>query len=487
MTGQTIPIGWIDNSFGINGSDTINDVIPDLLSVFKGDSLISVGAAAIGGVIVAKFDNNGYPCANFGTNGSLHFNIPGYGNSFTQSATVQPDGRILIAGYGIGDTTLNDFLIVRLMPDGSFDTSFNKTGILAADFDQLDNDLWNIGLQPDGKILACGTTSTDTGLRLELVRFRNNGAIDSTFGTAGRAGLILGGNSGPMYMARQPDGKIVVGGGWGGASNAVSVLMRFDSTGTLDSTFGIHGQNITPTPNTWIFSLQLLPSGKFLTSDGIGFARYNANGNPDSTFGTNGVVNPNVALTNVSVPCSVAPTPDGKTVYTITEEVGGVAKEILARFNSDGSPDTTFGTEGIIVNLVPEIKTYKNYVDAVQVQSSGKIVTSGFVQTHIGDGLGVLTRYFQTSTGVPSITGNFDQLTLYPNPAQHDVTIVSSILRGNVLLHILDMNGKIVQSQDLQFQNGSVSFHTDIAPGVYGLQLSDEIGQLKTAKLVIER
>lgn len=490
---QIIPVGWVDYSFGKNGFDTINNANTISLSLFKDDSLIAAGNDEFDALIISKFDNNGQVCTSFGTNGSVHFHIPGYDDSSPQSVIVQTDGKILVARMG-SDTdsnpntsTFHDFLIVRLMPDGSFDTSFNHTGILAADFDHQENYLTEIALQPDGKILASGTTTTDTGQRLELVRFNGNGSLDFTFGYNGRAEVPISDNSSGMYLILRSDGKIVVGGNENINGAVNTDLLRFDSTGLLDSTFGINGQNIVPATYSGIYSLHVLPNNKLLASGITEIVQYNPDGHLDSTFGTNGLTYMNVNLNHIATfICNITPTSDGKIMYTLTLDSNQIANAMLARYNADGTLDTSFGNAGIIKNLIPETRTYKNYMRAVQVQSSGKIVASGYVETSIANGFGFLMRYYQASTSVPEIAGTSGQLDIYPNPTQHDVIITSTAIGDKALLHIVDMNGKLLQNQELPFNNGAAKVHTDLTPGIYTMQLIDEnTGYRQMAKLTI--
>jgi uncharacterized delta-60 repeat protein len=203
-------------------------------------------------------------------------------------------------------------------------------------------------------------------------------------------------------VAVQTDGKIVVLGDNGGGYAA---LARYNANGTLDTTFGNGGKIVTtiytndlPTNN----SLLIQPDGKIVitgpTKDpasgygGFMAARFNANGTADSTFGNGGEVITHVAGSTADGPSSVALQADGKIVVNGTAQFPslGTSDLCLIRYNADGTLDTTFGSGGNGIVTVPAPAGFLsvNVGRGVEIQSDGKIVAGGNI---INSATGVAT------------------------------------------------------------------------------------------------
>jgi uncharacterized delta-60 repeat protein len=196
---------------------------------------------------------------------------------------VQPDGKILIAGtvydYGITTATGKDFGLVRLNPDGSFDTTFDGDGIVIAhSTDSHHDEAFAMALQPDGKIIVGGIGG---GVSFFLTRHNANGSLDTTFGF--NNGKVLGPVAGTVRsLAVQPDGKIIAMGG--------RTIVRYNTDGTADTTFD--GDGIVAVAGDGAFyATRLQADGKIVIA-GSGTAgqvmRFNPNGSLDTSFGTGG-------------------------------------------------------------------------------------------------------------------------------------------------------------------------------------------------------
>lgn len=201
----------------------------------------------------------------------------------------QPDGKIVVVGLGPSF----EFAVGRLNPDGSDDGSFGIRGTQTVVFSGF---TWPraVALQADGKIVVAGGSSN-----LSVARLNPNGSPDVEFGTRT---LDLGGaQESAEAIAIQPDGKIVVA-GYGGADK-MFVVARLEANGSLDASFGdagIRRVDVVPVQSVVEESraAALQSDGKIVvvgetqsfgqTRD-IAVARLNANGSPDSTFGSGGV------------------------------------------------------------------------------------------------------------------------------------------------------------------------------------------------------
>jgi uncharacterized delta-60 repeat protein len=238
-----------------------------------------------------------------------------------------------------------------LIADSNVDSTFN------ASVTEGPGNVEKTVAQPDGKIIVIGAFQRANGSRVSsLARFNTDGTLDTTFNPGTGVPPIFG----IKAVALQADGKILIGGGFSSFNGQpVNGIARLNFNGSLDSTF------ITDSSNSYsINDILILPSGKILVSGYLGgsyLARLNVNGSFDALIGNfNNYVN------------KIALAPDGKIV------VGGEFSQPrpnVARFNPDDTLDTTFnpttGSNGYLVNKVI-------------VQPNGKILVAGNFSTFNG-------------------------------------------------------------------------------------------------------
>lgn len=268
---------------------------------------------------------------------------------------LQPDGKILAVGNF--STTL-----ARLNADGSVDNTFQigdgpKNGA-------LDPFLFSVALQPDGKILIGGYFQTyNNTARIGVARLNTDGSLDTGFAPPT--------TQGPYFkVALQPNGQVLVGGddGADNVESRVGKLRRLNTDGSNDNSF-------SPNPASSVYTFDVEGDGKILVGGRLtrvggatrfGLARVNGSGSLDTTYTatafSNGIVR------------DVAVQPDGKVVIGGDfVSVNGVLISNIARVNADGSFDTTFVSTGA-----------DRLVRAVAVQPDGKIVIGGEFLTYDG-------------------------------------------------------------------------------------------------------
>jgi uncharacterized delta-60 repeat protein len=288
-------------------------------------------------------------------------------NERALATAIQSDGKIVVAGQDIDGRAYRDFLVVRYGADGSLDPSFGAGGHVRTDFEGSD---WAEGvlIQPDGKIVAAGYA----GGRFGVARYNADGSLDGSFGEGGKVRTAVGpgGASSAAAVALQADGKIVVAGEASITSDDSDfALVRYNPDGGLDGGFGAGGKVVTAfTPALdFAFGVAVDADGK-ITAGGVAgrtspsfgdaaLARYNPDGSLDTSFG---------AMGKVTAPDSgfvqgFALQPDGKIV---------LSGHALIRYMRNGSIDTGFGADGrlALTNVVAR---------AVAVQADGKIVAAG--------------------------------------------------------------------------------------------------------------
>lgn len=318
----------------------------------------------------------------FGTGGKV---ITPVGNSidYARSVVVQPDGKIVLAGYSCSDSNYYTASLVRYNTNGSLDNSFGSGGkVMESGYTAINSAV----LQPDGKIVIAGYGYYSGESHFALARFSGNGILDSTFGTNGKVyTVIVSDNDFINSAALQSDGKIVVAGYCHSAVDADFVIARYNSNGNLDTTFGTDGKIITVVGNSWDspFSVLVQVDGKIVVSGytvngaewRIAVLRYNSNGSLDNNFGNGGV-----KITSIEPSYhwggSAVLQQDGKIVVVCGPYIDTLSHHpfiSLLRFNTNGSLDNSFGVGG----RVKTIDINACNVQSIAIQPDGKIIIPG--------------------------------------------------------------------------------------------------------------
>ncbi len=532
----------LDKTFGTNG--TVRDYFPtgDSLS----DQVSSVAIQSDGKIVVAgtSLDETSaaFALARYDTNGSLDptFGSGGFFRSTdddwtASSMLVQPDGKIVLAGnadftntYDMGNV---GFGLKRFNSNGSADNSFGTDGEAyvfivsnppGSDF--ANDAATSAGIQANGKLVVAGYYSENNGtygIGFALARFKSNGTIDSTFGSGGVVRTYISNTDSSVdlahAMAIQSDGKIIVAGtsyepfNYNLLGVTEVALARYDTNGTLDNTFGTNGTVRTSLPgggqDDEVLSVAIQSDGKILTggysitstgpylnlgSTQFAVARFNSNGSLDNTFGNSGV-----AMTYIAGGDSVddqasaiALQLDRKVVLAgNTYSASGTGKYAfaVARFNSNGTLDNTFGTNGSALTVFPAGDSTDDEARAVAVQSNGKVVAAGFsfgnsnfYLLHTGWAF-ALARYLPSNvTGVEklnSVPETFELYQNYPNPFNPSTTINYQLpMDSHVTLKVYDILGREVATLVNEKENaGNYSVKFDgsrLASGVYFYRLT---------------
>jgi len=315
------------------------------------------------------------------------------------AVAVQTDGKIVAAGtanVSLNSSSVNyDFAVFRYNADGSLDTSFDADGKVTMPIGNAYNNYdiaYAVAIQTDGKIIAAGASSFFTSfssVRFTLVRYNTDGSLDNSFG----AGGIVTNESviGKIHeISIQTDGKIVAaGGGDGPYGNYFGDfrIARYNPTGTLDASFGTGGFVTTDFGNAEqnANSVAVQADGKIVVAgytgfydynDDIGYydfalARYNTDGSLDTSFDTDGKLTTTFGG-NYEVAQSVVVQTDGKIVAAGYAEVDG-GSFAIARYNQNGSLDTSFDGDGKVTIDFGN----SSYASSIVLQSNGKIVVSG--------------------------------------------------------------------------------------------------------------
>lgn len=292
------------------------------------------------------FAQPGSPDQEFGVGGKVRTDF-GMGDDQGYSVAIEPDGRIVMAGtVTIGTGT--DLGVARYTADGALDEGFGTLGKVTTDFDNGLDQAFSLALQPDGKILVAGTSFNNTNYDWVLVRYNTDGTLDDTFGDAGKVNTDFGSDFDiGRAVAVQADGKIVMAGhAMPGATLVDFALARYNTDGTLDPSFG---------------------AGGILTTDiGGGFNDASA----------------------------VAIQPDGKIILAGAAMVGSTSDIALVRYDTDGTLDNSFNGNGIVTT---DLGLTTDNARSIAIQTDGKILVTGYTVDNITVLIAVL-RYNMDGT-----------------------------------------------------------------------------------------
>lgn len=349
--------------------------------------------------------------ASFGIGGVLSTDFGGT-YDWAYAAAVQPDGKIVAAGVSNGAAD-HDFALIRYQRDGSIDSSFGNSGKVTTDFKASFDWAYALLLQPDGKIVVGGVTDASGSRDLALVRYNPDGSLDPGFGKGGRviADLRPLSNDAIYGLALQPDGRILAGGTTYPdivvlRPNADFILARYLPDGRPDVAFGVGGAVTTDFhEESWddARTMALHPDGTILLggstnggnrpgvlygADELSLARYTALGILDSSFGDGGKVVIDGGSMVEAIRALALPS-DGTIVaagFVDGEHRGNL---LAARFDRHGALDPSFGHLGMTVT---NFGSRSERLEGIALQPDGWIIGAGQVATGTSADLAVV-RY----------------------------------------------------------------------------------------------
>lgn len=490
--------GTLDTTFNNNGKvttkfDASNDNSTVMLLQPDG-KLISIGVKSnltgypgTQDIAVSRYNNDGSPDTSFGNDGKV-VSIFGRNINNINQAVLQADGKIVVSNIYTNPFVDNfrHFELVRYTANGSIDLTFGTEGKVA-----LDAEINSVLSQPDGKIIITYTSyDSQNNTSIILKRFNNNGTLDNSFDNDGIAS-VTGTFYGSAKAAIQPNGKIVIAVSLSDINNVIGSLslIRFNTNGSLDSGFDstIAAFGDTSFTNAIFFQ----PDGKIIVagrstslSGGYDFfqfvtARFNSDGSLDTTYGTDGMTTTYLGsyFEPYAIIQSVVLQPDGKFLVALSKAEQNPASPtpnsydfVIYRFNANGGYDSDFGAEGKITTSF-----YNKYDEAFSMvlQPDNKIVVAGTTDTGINRDFAI-ARYDNTILSAKSFITNHD-LFLYPNPANGIINIefpVRNDLRVTKV-EIYNMLGQMVYSEDKGSDKINVS---NLQTGIYHLKATTNKG-----------
>jgi uncharacterized delta-60 repeat protein len=340
--------GDLDPSFG-NGGVVITDLGGDDRAhdvVVQTDGKIVAAGSSSGDIAVTRYAANGALDPTFGGDGTVTTDL---GAAFAVASGVvrQPDGKIVVAGFAGGD-----FLVIRYEPGGALDRTFGSGGIVQTDFGGFDS-ASAVALMPDGRLVAAGLATTQTGSVIAIARYTAGGALDTSFDGDGKLVTDAGMLSAAADVVALPDGRVVVAGSAGAFANRDFVIAQYLPDGALDVGFGNSGIR-TVDLSSFDEAAAIVPQsdGKLVvagrTNNDFTLVRLGATGSLDPTFDLDGRVTVQFGAPAIAV--DVVLQNDGKIVaggLLTGPGGGGVA---LARLTINGQLDAGFGGDGTVTS-----------------------------------------------------------------------------------------------------------------------------------------
>ena len=261
--------------------------------------------------------------------------------------------------------------------DGDLDTTFDSDGKVTTAIGSGTDRAFSVAIQSDGKIVVAGLSNNGSNDDFALVRYNTDGTLDTNFDSDGKVTTAIGsGNEQALSVAIQSDGKIVAAGRSSNGSNDDFALVRYNTDGTLDTTFD--------------------SDGKVTTAIGSG----------------------------TETAYSVAIQSDGKIVAAGFSFNGSNNDVALVRYNTDGTLDTNFDSDG---KVTTDIGSYNDYARSVAIQSDGKIVVAGFSNNGSNDDFALVRYLGITSPATPSAPtatiGDGQATVTWTKPADNGSTI----------------------------------------------------------------
>jgi uncharacterized delta-60 repeat protein len=416
-----------------------------------GTATITGTVNAIGFTDDATVDFSAASC--FASNGQTILDITN--DDYVNSVVIQPDGKIVVGGASYTGTD-GDFLIMRYNADGTLDTTFDVDGMTTTDFGTWSNLVGDIALQPDGKIVAVGWSNNGTSREFAVARYNSDGSLDTTFDTDGIAIVdITAANDEANGVVIQPDGKIVVVGHTLNGTTDFAVA-RFNADGSLDNTFDTDGMLTTDLfgSEDRARDVDIQSDGKIVVigqegltaSRDFAVVRYNTDGSLDTSFDTDGKVTTDF-YGSTDQGRELVIQPDGKIVVVGRIINGGQEDFGIARYETNGALDTSFDTDGWTSTDI----NGEDQGEGLDIQPDGKLVAIGYSNRDV-NGAFTVVRY--------NSDGSLD--TSFDGDGIATVDLASGLDDGEAV--VVQPDGKIVavgHSMNTDDDVGLVRFNTD--------------------------
>lgn len=446
----------------------------------------------------ARYTQDGLLDATFGIGGKAVSDFPDLHLEFS-SLAIQNDGKFIAVGTShtfFNGLPYEQFEIMRFNANGTIDKSFGVEGrVLPATLGD-ENNIAAVVIESDGKIIVGGDTKTYTDPAYSdfvVLRYLANGVIDTGFGHSGIVITSLRADDVAKAVTVQDDGKILLA----GSSRAVYdpvlgyyaqdfAVVRYNSDGSLDATFGTDGKFLaegneefdtallvkSQSDGTIIVAGSALPTG---AANNFMVMHLLPHGEPDPGFGTGGVVIKPLSFGDVT---AMEMQPDGKILLAQYHGTGGTSSADiqLMRFLATGGPDLNFGDDGIVTT---DFINQNSQAHSIAMQNDGKILIGGGSGNpiHVDFALARFNSQLKLGNSEFSIAESFS---VFPNPVKQAVNLTFTLKESKQLsIDLYDTGGKEIARllNEKTFDSGNnlqkLELPSTLSKGIYFLNISD--------------
>lgn len=495
--------GDLDPSFGTGGivtTDVGNYDFGSSVAVQSDGKIIIAGSSdglnGYGDFALVRYNSNGTLDNSFSSDGIVTTAVSYYYGDNANSIVIQNDGKIVVAGTSYINLSGNGFALARYNPDGILDNTFSGNGIVTTVISANSDEGMSIAIQNDDKILVAGYSNAPPFTDFATVRYNTDGTLDTSFASDGINILDIGGGIDVANsLIIQSDGKIVVAGYSENLSTGRKdfAIVRYNSDGSLDTTFSYDGIIITDISGDHDIgrSVALQTDGKIIVAGGAfdgsewdcALVRYNSDGTLDTTFSSDGIV-----ITDLSIiwdqGWSVAVQTDGKILVAanpIYDSYNFYYDFSLLRYNSDGTLDTTFSSDGIVNT---DIDSTDDVGISMVIQPDGKIIVAGYSDDGINYDFAVMRFIGNTGTSVEEQHEKYNSriLKVYPNPS-NDVFNIEFNYFTVQKIDVVNIMGEFITTIKNSKSPIIKIDLSDYPSGIYFVKVSSDEG-VKTGKIV---
>ncbi len=474
--------GKVTTDFG-SGSDIIYSIV-----IQSDGKIVAAGntynSSYVYDFAIARYNSNGTLDNTFGSGGKLVTDFGG-GNDFGYTVLIQSDGKIVVVGSSYGTNSVWFMAVARYNSNGSFDNTFGTGGKTTTASLYIESG-GTAMIQNDGKIIVTGwgwsIVNINTSRDFALVRYNNNGSLDNTFGTGGIIATDFTGNSETANsVAIQSDGKITVAGWSITGNNDKFALVRYNTNGSLDNTFGSSGKVTTVVGNvSEANSVTIQSDGKILVtgfSDNgsdydFALVRYNSNGSLDSTFDLDGKVTTDFGGSK-DLGNSVVIQNDGKIVVVGNSNTGSNYYFAIARYDNDYCYP-------VIHNQSPTIGNGQSIIVGSNIYSANGIYKDTLISVNGCDS--IVTTNLSVLTGISENT-SLKEIIIYPNPTTGKIVINSNNINSIELYNYL--GEKVYTTSNFKQQTSNEIDLSNSPKGIYFVKMYDG-EKFYTEKIIVQ-
>lgn len=493
--------GKLDNSFSGDGKQTnvigSGDCSASDLLVLPDGKFIVVGYGDNNGdqnMAVVKYNSDGSFDNTFNGNGKLFINTNGRGAG--ESILLLPNGNILIGGFN--DKINNDqIVLVMIDQNGNLINEFSSDGILIIDNLMIQNEAFNSILYADERIYISGNSYNGLNTQAIIIALDIHGEMITSFGEDGIKTVDVNGKStiSTCMIYLNDSEKLLIAGRYQteDGNGHQLFISKFNKNGEIDTTFhtaGFYFDEYLSLTTSEITALVEQNDNKLVVVGKVQFIKLFAirlleNGNPDSTFGENGVAIPDFGNEITSFN-SVIIQPDNKLLIAggSTDDNPIYKDFAVVRLLPNGEKDNTFSDDGIVLTNMRN-GNYDDEIISSSLQSDGKLLTIGG-STDINFTSAFAIARYTTGIEITSVKYPESLITnpiIFPNPVAEEISLKFSLKEAQeITIRYISLNGSYVSSKvelgmyDKGDHSTSLNLPDNLVSGMYTLQISNPNG-----------